>query len=74
VVGIVQRLERQIVVLDVVGSNPITHPTYIEVISCEIDSGFSLLNYWDVAKSVRHQTLTLAFRWFESSHPSHNGR
>lgn len=26
-VGVVQRLERQIVVLNVVGSNPITHPT-----------------------------------------------
>ena len=25
-VGVVQRLERQIVVLNVVGSNPITHP------------------------------------------------
>jgi hypothetical protein len=27
--------------------------------------------YWDVAKPVRHRTLTPAFRWFESSHPSH---
>ncbi len=26
--------------------------------------------YWDIAKSVRHKTLTLAFRWFESSYPS----
>ena len=25
---------------------------------------------WDVAKPVRHQTLTLAFRRFESCHPS----
>lgn len=28
--------------------------------------------YWDIAKSVRHKTLTLAFRWFESSYPSHD--
>ena len=26
--------------------------------------------YWDIAKSVRHKTLTIAFRWFESSYPS----
>ena len=30
--------------------------------------------YWDIAKSVRHKTLTLAFRWFESSYPSHDVR
>lgn len=27
--------------------------------------------YWDVAKQVRHQTLNLAFPWFESRYPSH---
>ncbi len=31
---------------------------------------FALFRWWDVAKSVRHRTLTPAFRWFESSHPS----
>ena len=46
-VGIVQRLERQVVVLDVVGSNPTTHPILI-------------LIYRDIAKSVRHQILILA--------------
>ena len=27
-VGVVQRLERQVVALEIVGSNPITHPTF----------------------------------------------
>lgn len=36
--------------------------------------GFDMIGpYWDVAKSVRHQTLTLAFRRFESCHPNHAG-
>ena len=30
----------------------------------------SFLVYWDVAKSVRHQTLNLTFPWFESKRPS----
>ncbi len=34
-VGVVQRLERQIVVLNVVGSNPISHPTK-EVRGCDV--------------------------------------
>ena len=55
-VGVVQWLERQIVVLDVVGSNPITHP-----------------NYRDVAKSVRHQTLTLAFVGSSPAIPAKHG-
>ena len=46
-VGIVQLVERQIVALEVVGSNPATHPIY-----------FILLGYSQV---VRHETLTLAF-------------
>ena len=28
VVGVVQRLERQVVALEIVGSNPIAHPTF----------------------------------------------
>ena len=52
-VDVVQLVERQIVVLVVVGSSPIVHPIY-----------------WDVAKLVRHHTLTVAFRRFESCHPS----
>ena len=55
-VGVVQWLERQIVVLDVVGSNPITHP-----------------NDRDVAKSVRHQTLTLAFVGSSPAIPAKHG-
>jgi hypothetical protein len=31
VVGIAQPVERQIVVLDVVGSNPTTHPTLLNI-------------------------------------------
>ena len=27
-VGVVQRLERQVVALEIVGSNPIAHPTF----------------------------------------------
>ena len=55
VVNIVQLVERQFVALEVMGSSPIIHPTY--VLGC--------------SQAVRHQTLTLAFRWFESSQPSH---
>ena len=55
-VGIVQSVERQIVVLDVTGSSPVTHPTFF--------------THWAVAKSVRHQILILAFRRFESCQPS----
>ena len=42
--------------LEVVGSTPTIHPI--------------LFKRWAVAKSVRHQTLTLAFRRFESCQPS----
>ena len=45
-VGIVQLVERQIVALEVVGSNPATHPIYFTL-------GYSQV--------VRHETLTLAF-------------
>ena len=44
--------------LNVVGSNPTTHPILI-------------LIYRDIAKSVRHQILILAFRRFESCYPCH---
>ena len=54
-VGIVQSVERQIVVLDVTGSSPVTHPTFL---------------HWAVAKSVRHKILILAFRRFEPCQPS----
>ena len=72
-VGIAQSAERQVVVLEVMGSIPITHPIsldrLIEVGSCEFypASNFERLTVtgkiirWDVAKLVRHQTLTLAF-------------
>ena len=45
-VDVVQLVERQIVILVVVGSSPIVHPI------------FYLMGYSQV---VRHQTLTLAF-------------
>ena len=45
-VAVVQLVERQIVILVVVGSSPIVHPI------------FYLMGYSQV---VRHQTLTLAF-------------
>ena len=53
--------------LRVAGSNPVTHPKLFEML--ERGSG-CFFAYWDVAKAVRHQTLTLAFRRFESCHPS----
>ena len=92
--------------LEVVGSTPITHPTFFfQVYFCHIrvnsrlfgilgcrqvgkapDSGSGISRVrvlpsqpnfhlcfgicWDIAKSVRHQTLTLAFRRFESCQPS----
>ncbi len=40
--------------------------------SCLNSSNLRMLILLDVAKSVRHQTLTLAFRRFESCHPSQN--
>ena len=47
-VGIVQSVERQIVVLDVTGSSPVTHPTFSLVLGCsqvgkapDFDSGIS---------------------------------
>ena len=52
--------------LEAVGSNPTIHPISFTNYLTTID--------WDVAKSVRHQTLTLAFRRFESCHPSQNGK
>ena len=46
-VGIVQSVERQIVVLDVTGSSPVTHPTFY-ILGCsqvgkapDFDSGIS---------------------------------
>ena len=60
-VGVVQWLERQIVALDVVGSNPTTHPIFRgeadnTTLSASVTSPPS---YWGVAKRLRHQTLTL---------------
>ena len=47
-VGVVQRLERQIVALNVVGSIPITHPIFfLFAMGCR--------------QAVRHGTLTPAF-------------
>ena len=47
-VGIVQLVERQIVVLDVTGSSPVTHPTFSYTLGCsqvgkapDFDSGIS---------------------------------
>ena len=49
-VGVVQWLERQIVALEVVGSTPITHPTFFQ--------GAPMLG---CRQAVRHGTLTPAF-------------
>ena len=56
--------------LEVVGSTPITHPTFNFRIFAVL--GFSLKRSacWDVAKLVRHRILVPAFRGFESFHPS----
>ena len=50
-VNVVQLVERQIVVLVVVGSNPIVHPTLIKY-----SFGYIILG---CRQAVRHQTLTL---------------
>ena len=41
-VGVVQRLERQVVALEIVGSSPITHPIFMKCCA--------LRGYWGVAK------------------------
>ena len=61
--------------LEADGSNPFTHPIFSRGTQALRPPHFTPLSaspHWDVAKSVRHRTLTPAFRWFESSHPSQN--
>ena len=58
-VSIVQLAECQIVALEVVSSSLTTHPILI-----------ILIYPLGCSQAVRHKTLTLAFRRFESCHPS----
>ena len=70
--------------LEAVGSSPIIHPNflytaadhntaylwYVIGIPGAAAAAGEVPRQWDVAKSVRHGTLTPAFRRFESCHPS----
>lgn len=60
-------VERQIVALDAVGSNPTILPLWFLCQSFRLAILYSALG---CRQAVRHRTLTPALRWFESSHSS----
>ncbi len=55
--------------LEAVGSSPIIHPTDMKK---RLNAFFSYLPLLGCSQAVRHQTLTLAFRWSESIQPNQN--
>ena len=68
-VGIVKWLRHRVVAPVYVGSNPTIHPTKKK--DFQKKSFFFILGCSQV---VRHHTLTVAFRWFESIQPNQTKR
>jgi hypothetical protein len=65
VVGVVQRLERQVVALEIVGSNPIAHPTFL------FQSGVGpLTRAMGRSQAVKARGFDSRIRRFESYRPS----
>ena len=67
-------LARQIVALEAVGSTPTIHPISFGI-RLEVSTPGLIPNIiLGCSQVVRHQTLTLAFRWFESIQPNQQER
>ena len=66
-VGIVKWLRHRVVAPVYVGSNPTIHPTEKRLAKVF----FLFLWFLGCSQVVRHHTLTVAFRWFESIQPNH---
>lgn len=65
-VGVVQLVEHQIVVLGVVGSSPITHPIMQKRIQTTVEFAFFI----GLSPSGKAKDFDSFIRWFESSQPN----